>query len=575
MAKKPNQTDATAKLWVRIICGFLGFLMIFGVLVMAISVFRSNAAEMPPANTQPDQQISVGLYCNETAVQSYTLYSDQGFQLKLSPSEQTIILDSSTLTTAVDANLYRVGDALYTESVGIATVGGYHIQLTQFTFSDLNIDNDHDNPVYIRPDNSQGSADGYTPANVNEYIELLSTNEAFQTLNFNAFPYYESAELCYIRVGSFYTAAEAENALEQLKSVINVSGTIVSPDENTLSFLDKNYSILCEFAGKGQRFEITPQSNDRFYDANNRQYYGNISITRSSSASSKGLTVINNLSLETYISVLLSAEVSSAWNDELLKAMSVLLRTKITKKLGFHHDDGFDVCGNSHCHMYLGNAPITEKIISIVESTKGQVLTYEEKLIFTPYSMYNGSSTISSADAFGTDLPYLTSLYTPWEDSKPWNAEFTPYELYQILSSAGYSEIQGNIDTLKVIKRADGSDYVTELQVTDIFGTSVTIQGSETIRLLFGGKLPSSCFIVGKSGETIAYSHRTYTNDTDYTESPQQVTLSGTHGNFVFMGSGEGCGVGFSIWGGLMLAEKGMTYDKILATYFPNTVLEN
>ena len=176
MAKKPRQADATAKTWVKIVCGFLGFLMIFGVLVMAISVFRSNAAEIPPTNTQPDQQISVGLYCNETAVQSYTLFSNNGFQVTLSPSGQTFRLNTTTLTTAVDANLYRVGDTLYTESVGIATVGGYHIQISQFTFSDLDIDTDHDNPVYIRPDNSPGTSDGYTPANVNEYIDLLSMN---------------------------------------------------------------------------------------------------------------------------------------------------------------------------------------------------------------------------------------------------------------------------------------------------------------------------------------------------------------------------------------------------------------
>lgn len=574
MAKKPNQTDMTAKRWVKIICGFLGFLMIFGVLVMAISVLRSTAAELPPSSTQPDQQISVGLYCNETAVQSYTLYSDQGFQISLSPAGQTIRLDASTLISAIDANLYRAGDTLQTESVGIATVGGYHIQLSQFTFSDLDIDNDHDNPVYIRPDNSSGTSNGYSPDNVNEYIQLLKTNESFQALNLPIFPYYESPQLCYIRIGNFFTEAEAQSAMELLSSSITISGTVVAPDENTVSFLDHNYSMLCEFAGKDQTFEITPLNDEPFSDKDGRQYSGSISITRSSSSSSKGLTVINHLSLETYIGILLSSEVSSQWDDELLKAMAVLLRTKITKKLGCHQDDGFDICGNSHCHVYLGNAPISEKITSIVASTAGQILTYEGSPIFTPYSMYNGSSTISSADAFGTKLPYLAAIYTPWEENKEWSVEFSPYELYQILSSAGYEEIQGNVESLEILSRADGSDYVNALKVTDIFGSSVTIHGSETLRILFGGKLPSACFSVGKAGETISTVHRTYTDELNITESSQQITLEGTYGNFVFLGSGNGCGVGFSIYGGLMLAQKGMTYNQILSIYFPHTVLD-
>ena len=214
MAKKPYQTDATAKVWVKIVCGFLGFLMVFGVLVMAISVFRSTAAELPPVTSVPDQQISVGLYCNETAVQSYTLNAVNGFQVQQSPAGYSIQLKSPTLTTAVDANLYRVGNSLYTESIGIATVGGYHIQISQFSFSDLIIDEDHDNPVYIESKNTAGTTNGYTVENINEYIDLLTINREFQALAFNAFPYYVSENECYIRVGNFFSTADAMAAME-------------------------------------------------------------------------------------------------------------------------------------------------------------------------------------------------------------------------------------------------------------------------------------------------------------------------------------------------------------------------
>ena len=575
MAKKTYQSNTTAKLWVKIVCGFLGLLMVFGVLVMAISVLPSSASELPAVTTQPDQQISVGLYCNETAVQSYTMFAVNGFQVNLVPNGLSLQLESPTLITAVDANLYKAGNSLYTESIGIETVGGYHIQISQFSFSDLIIDENRDNPVYIDSKNTAGTTTGYTPENVNDYIELLRMNEEFQALSLNIFPFYQSDTVCYIRIGSFFTESEAKNAIEQLNSVITAQCEVVGPDEKTLSFLDQNYTILCEYqyANAQQRFVITPWESDGFTDRNDKQYRGSISITRSNSSYSKGLTVINNLSLETYVSLLLCAEVSSQWNEELLKSMAVILRTKITKQLGCHKAEGYDLCESSHCHIYLGNAPLTQQIVSAVNETAGQILTYKGKPIYTPYSIFNGSSTISSKDAFDTEIPYLTAIYTPWENEEQWKVEFTPYELFQILSSAGYEEIQGNVNAVEVISRAPGSDYVDQLKITDIFGSSVTIQGSETIRILFGGKLPSSCFYAGKAGDTITILQRTLTTDLNYTENYRDIVIEGTFGNFVFTGSGEGCGVGFSIRGGLALAQMGMTYDQILSIYFPNTKL--
>ena len=59
--------------------------------------------------------------------------------------------------------LTKAGNSLYTESIGIETVGGYHIQISQFSFSDLIIDENRDNPVYIYSKNTAGTTTGYTP----------------------------------------------------------------------------------------------------------------------------------------------------------------------------------------------------------------------------------------------------------------------------------------------------------------------------------------------------------------------------------------------------------------------------
>ncbi|MBQ8288956.1 MAG: SpoIID/LytB domain-containing protein [Clostridia bacterium] len=576
MGKKPVKGDTTTKMWVKIVCGIMGFLMVFGVLIMLISSLQTAAVESTDSLTVPDQQINVGLYCNENAVQSYALSSEHGFQVTVAPSGPAISLDAPKMIVAVDDNLYRMGSELSTTSGGIATVGGYHIEISYFTFSDLGIDTDHDNPVFIRPGSTAGSTDGYSPANVYEYISLLSDDTTFQALALPAFPCYVSSQKCYIRVGNFFTKEEAEDALAQLQRTMTLNASIAEPNANAVTMLSEDYTVLCEFTGKNQSYQVTPLEDGLMRGADGRAFSGTVSMENSANSSRKGIDVINQLSLETYISVLLPSEVSSEWNVELLKSMAVLLRTEITRKLGCHAADGYDICAESHCHTYIGGAVATDRVLDAVQATAGQILTYNGAPVYTPYSLTNGSGTISAKDAFGKEIPYLPSIYTPWEEQSSWSVEFTPFELYQLLSNAGYREITGNIASVKVNALAEGSDYVTSVTFTDLFGGSVTIEGSETIRLLFSGRLPSSCFVVGLAGESVERIKRTLSgNTTEYTESQETVVLSGTYGSFVFMGSGSGCGVGFSVMGAKALAERELGYRQILSTYFPGAELSD
>ena len=53
------------------------------------------------------------------------------------------------------------------------------------------------------------------------------------------------------------------------------------------------------------------------------------------------------------------------------------------------------------------------------------------------------------------------------------------------------------------------------------------------------------------------------------------VTLTGTSGNFVFVGRGYGHGVGMSQYGAKDLGDMGYSYDVILSSYFPKTEIRN
>ncbi len=571
MGKKPSSNESGTKLWVKVLCGIMGFMMVFGVLVMLFSTMHTHAVENDSVSLLPDQQISVGLYCNENAVQSYSLRADKGFQIGTASGKLSVSLEPTALTVAVDNNLYKAGNSLTTASGGIAAVGGYHIEISYFTFSDLGIDTDHDNPVFIRPGGSTGSTDGYQPANVWEYIALLGDDSTFQALDLPAFPCYITPAKCYIRVGSFFTKEEAQAVLSQLQRTMTVNASIAEPDPQTVTVMDSDYKILCEFTGKDQSYQITSQREGVLLDAAGRAFSG--SFLLSSTADGRGINVVNRLSLEEYISILLPSEVSADWNGELLKSMAVLLRTELARKLGCHAAEGYDLCTEGHCHAYIGGAAVTDSIKEAVSATKGQILTYEGKPIYTPYAMTHGSGTASAKDAFGKEIAYLPAIYTPWDVQERWSVEFSPFDLYQMLSSAGYTEIEGNITQVKINSTAEGSDYVSSITFTDLFGASVTVEGSEQIRLLFSGKLPSASFAVGIAGETVTLPKRTVTAGTEYTESSEEIKLAGTYGSFVFLGSGQGCGVGFSILGAKTLADGGFGYRQILATYFPGAKL--
>lgn len=574
MAKK-QETNNTTKLWVKILCGIMGFLMVFGVLVMLISSLQSAALESDDTTViVSDQMISVGLYCNDNAVQSYAIGSDDGVQITDANAALSIQLNSSRIIAAVDDHLYRRGDTLSTENGGIATVGGYHIQISYFTFADLGIDTDHDNPVFIRPGSSAGSTDGYLPSNVYEYIGLLEDDSSFKAFGLFAFPYYVSAQKCYIRVGSFFTKEEAEAALVQLNRVMTVNAEVVSPESQTITVLSEDYTVLCELSGASGAYRIHPLGSGHLQDASGKTYAGSISISRPKNADRNGISIINYVMLEDYVAALIPSEVSSEWDEVLLKTMAVVLRTELVRKIGHHATDGFDICADNHCHSYVGGAVASDRVVNAVKETEGQILTYQDRPIHTPYALNNGSSTVSAMDAFGSDIPYLQSVYTPWESVTEWTVEFTPYELYQLLYNEGYTEIAGNIKSVTVNSRAKSSDYVTSITFTDLFGTSVTVEGCEAIRLLFAGKLPSACFVAGLAGESVSRTKRVLTGEgTDYTDSEESVTLSGTYGSFVFLGSGSGCGVGLSIEGARSLAKLGYSYEKILEIYFPGATL--
>lgn len=585
MAKKRKNGNDTP-FWVRLVCGALGVLMVLGILFMAVpymgqSIAYAEETAEPSAVTLPtDEMISVGLHCENEAVASFSVQSDNGFHLAYRKSDSSLgdLIDhpAGGITIALDGNLYRYGSGLTTENLGIAAMGGYHIQITYFTFSELGID-DRDNPVYIDPSVSAGVTEVYTRGTVAEYIAQLESISAVQAMGQPIFPYF-TAQSTYIRLGSYYTAEEAKAALTELEKTLTLKAEVVSPSKDALTVFDSStWEPVCELSTETYMLSLTSESDKPFSDPIGHAYSGELLFDRVSESFGGLVQVINRLPLEEYVAALLSYEVSAQENAELLKAMAILLRTEAIRHTDAHKANGYDVCSDSHCHRFSGSMANADSIRKAVLDTAGMRLTFGGKAIYTPYMTESGATTLSAEDAFGKDVAYLPALTTPWEDKNAaqadrWTVELTPYELFRMLSDAGLTDLKGNIAKVSVTSKAEGSDYVTELTFTDQFGNSALLSGSEHIRALFGGLLPSTNFAVGKAGEKITLTKRTMSGEgLEYTESTESLTLEGTYDSFIFSGRGVGCGVGLSIAGCRALAEMGYSYDQMLSIYYPET----
>ncbi len=288
------------------------------------------------------------------------------------------------------------------------------------------------------------------------------------------------------------------------------------------------------------------------------------------------IVAINELSLETYIEGVLKGEVPKSFPGEALKAQAIAARTNaistLRKKLSIFHEP-YDVTSDIFTQNFEGfnDDPYLK---SIVEATRGEILTYKGKVITVFYFSSCGGSLASSEEIFGKNLEYYNArkddyrkpenlyLYSEIELRKfidtnsgnfnceyggnryfRWERVISGYELSQNLKNK-FGKDLGEIKEIRVTKRGPSG----RAQVLYIEGTkgSTFIEGDFDIRrALDKNMLPSSLFYVDNVGT-----------------------------QFYLRGAGFGHGVGMCQYGAAGLASRGKTYKEILKFYYPETKIE-
>ena len=122
------------------------------------------------------------------------------------------------------------------------------------------------------------------------------------------------------------------------------------------------------------------------------------------------LTVVNSLPLEEYLLGVVPSEMPSKWNIEAHKAQAIAARSYAIANLNKRNSHGYDLKDTPLDQAYGGASSETPQTTRAVLSTRGEVLTYNNKIIPAYYHASAGGKTFSAGEVWNHDLPYIQSV---------------------------------------------------------------------------------------------------------------------------------------------------------------------
>jgi len=296
-----------------------------------------------------------------------------------------------------------------------------------------------------------------------------------------------------------------------------------------------------------------------------------------------GLTVVNDVPLEDYVSSVISSEMSAGCPIELLKAHAVISRSwlcapqtgaaanvsirsadEIIRWYGREAHRDFDVCADDHCQRYQGiTKAYAPTVAAAVAATAGEMLMYNGEICDARFSKCCGGITEEYRSAWeDREVPYLVSFYDgepglvycdthdrqllsqilpgfdlETQDFYRWTVKYSPEQIRQLVK-ARLDEDLGPITALEPLSRGPGGRII-RLKITGELKSLIVGKELEIRRALSTSHLYSSAFEVERSGS-----------------------------DFVLKGTGWGHGVGLCQIGAAVMASRGWLYDKILAHYY-------
>lgn len=251
---------------------------------------------------------------------------------------------------------------------------------------------------------------------------------------------------------------------------------------------------------------------------------------------------------EEYVASIVAGELTPDFPEEALKAQAVAARSFILSKIAAYREKepdshrGAVLCDDfSHCRSYTPipegvDADYIEKLRQAVNDTRGEYLTYQNKVAKTYFHKVSSGKTENVHDVWGVDIPYLVSVESPGDVRADGfrSRVFFPKEAF-------FTVIRGLRPDLKLPEKLSGK----------VSSTKKTIGGAVESMVIFGEK-----FTGKELAEGFGLKSRTF-------------TLEFQDDQAVFDVKGNGHGVGMSQAGAKAMAEEGKGYQEILLHYYP------
>jgi stage II sporulation protein D len=319
-----------------------------------------------------------------------------------------------------------------------------------------------------------------------------------------------------------------------------------------------------------------------------------------------GLTVINDVPLEDYVTSVISSEMSASCPLELLKAHAVISRSwlwfpkanpshsasgqaqsadthEILRWYGREAHPDFDVCADDHCQRYQGiTKAFSPAAAEAVRATASEFLRYNGVICDARFSKCCGGNTERYSTAWeDEDIPYLESIYDgphgfpshspeTWIRSAPpaycntidsellsrvlpgfdqetrdfyrWQVAYRPEELAHLINTRLGVDL-GPIRDLQALARGP-SGRIYRLKIIGERDYIIVGKELEIRRALSSTHLYSSAFVVDKEPDRL-----------------------------ILRGAGWGHGVGLCQIGAAVMANDGKTYTEILKHYYRGTTV--
>jgi len=316
-----------------------------------------------------------------------------------------------------------------------------------------------------------------------------------------------------------------------------------------LGFVILCFAIPIIFTNKPKAEEVVSNTNEiSTYDY---KQYNTIKLLHNETGE------VQEIALDEYLYGVVASEMPASFEMEALKAQAVVARTyTIYKAINGSKHENANICDlASCCQAWISkedrfakwNAEEAEsnwnKITEAVDSTKGEIITYNGSPINAFFHSNSGGKTEIVSNVWGgTDLPYLQAVATSGEDAYSQYSSSVTYTKDELIEKIKeyHADISINFEDTESIKILE---YTDSGRVKTIKLGNIEISGVEA-RNIFG--LKSANFI-----------------------------LEIAENNIFFNVIGYGHGVGMSQTGADSMAKEGKNYKEIITHYYTGVEIEN